>query len=58
VKEFTLDCELDTSRGRGVKSWLFVRRDVERIFQYRQSRLKDLVRAQVDPRPPPGEKRR
>jgi ligand-binding SRPBCC domain-containing protein len=29
-------------RGGGVVNWLFVRRDVERIFQYREQRLKQL----------------
>jgi ligand-binding SRPBCC domain-containing protein len=29
-------------RGGALVHWLFVRRDVERIFQYRQQRLKDI----------------
>ena len=29
-------------RGGALIHWLFVRRDVDRIFQYRQQRLKDL----------------
>jgi hypothetical protein len=29
-------------RGGALINWLFVRRDVERIFQYRQQRLKEL----------------
>ena len=29
-------------RGGALMNWLFVRRDVERIFQYRQGKLKDL----------------
>jgi ligand-binding SRPBCC domain-containing protein len=30
------------SRGGALTHWLFVRRDVERIFQYRQRRLREL----------------
>ena len=29
-------------RGGALVHWLFVRRDVERIFQYRQQRLKEM----------------
>ena len=29
-------------RGGAIVNWLFVRRDVERIFQYRQQRLREL----------------
>jgi len=30
-------------RGGALIHWLFVRRDVERIFQYRQQRLRELI---------------
>lgn len=36
-------------RGGALINWLFVRRDVERIFQYRQQRLKDLFGIPKDP---------
>jgi ligand-binding SRPBCC domain-containing protein len=42
-------------RGGALVHWLFVRRDVERIFQYRQQRLKDIFKcdqglgAQINP---------
>jgi hypothetical protein len=32
-------------RGGALINWLFVRRDVERIFQYRQQRLRELYDA-------------
>ena len=32
-------------RGGALINWLFVRRDVERIFQYRQQRLKEMFRS-------------
>jgi ligand-binding SRPBCC domain-containing protein len=39
---FCLDQVRYRPRGGALVHWLFVRRDVERIFQYRQQRLKDL----------------
>ena len=33
-------------RGGALINWLFVRRDVERIFQYRQQRLRELFALQ------------
>ena len=35
-------------RGGALVNWLFVRRDVERIFQYRQQRLRELIQAATD----------
>jgi hypothetical protein len=37
-------------RGGALLNWLFVRRDVHRIFQYRQQRLRELL---GQPRPAP-----
>jgi hypothetical protein len=40
-------------RGGALVQWLFVRRDVERIFEYRRQRLKELFPAtRPDPSPP------
>jgi ligand-binding SRPBCC domain-containing protein len=38
-------------RGGALIYWLFVRRDVERIFQYRQERLRELLGAGTTTRP-------
>jgi ligand-binding SRPBCC domain-containing protein len=35
-------------RGGTLIHWLFVRRDVERIFQYRQQRLRELIEPATD----------
>ena len=35
-------------RGGALVNWLFVRRDVERIFQYRQQRMQELFGAKAD----------
>ena len=35
-------------RGGALINWLFVRRDVERIFQYRQQRMRELLGTQAD----------
>jgi ligand-binding SRPBCC domain-containing protein len=37
-----LDCVRYRPRGGALVNWLFVRRDVERIFQYRQQRMREL----------------
>lgn len=38
-------------RGGALMHWLFVRRDVERIFQYRQQRLRELFGDRAGPGP-------
>ena len=35
-------------RGGALINWLFVRRDVERIFQYRQQRMQELLGTKAD----------
>ena len=43
-----LDCVRYRPRGGALINWLFVRRDVERIFQYRQQRMQELLGAKAD----------
>jgi len=38
-----LDCVRYRPRGGTLIDWLFVRRDVERIFQFRQQRMQELL---------------
>lgn len=40
-------------RGGALVNWLFVRRDVERIFRYRQERLKEIFGSRSGPKPVP-----
>lgn len=35
-------------RGGALMNWLFVRRDIERIFQYRQQRMQELLGTKAD----------
>ena len=44
-------------RGGALMNWLFVRRDVERIFQYRQQRMEELFVIKADERVHPASKR-
>jgi len=43
-----LDCVRYRPRGGALINWLFVRRDVERIFHYRQQRMQELLGAKAD----------
>ena len=43
-----LDCVRYRPRGGALINWLFVRRDVERIFQYRQQRMQALLGTKAD----------
>ena len=45
---FCLDHVRYRPRGGALIYWLFVRRDVERIFQYRQQRLRELIQPATD----------
>lgn len=40
------DCVRYRPRGGALVNWLFVRRDVERIFEFRQQRMKELFGAE------------
>jgi ligand-binding SRPBCC domain-containing protein len=44
-------------RGGALINWLFVRRDVERIFQYRQQRMQELFGIKADETVHPASKR-
>lgn len=44
---FCLDHVRYSPRGGALINWLFVRRDVERIFQYRQQRMQELLGTQA-----------
>jgi ligand-binding SRPBCC domain-containing protein len=43
-----LDCVRYRPRGGALINWLFVRRDVERIFQYGQQRMQELLGTKAD----------
>ena len=43
-----LDCVRYRPRGGALINWLFMRRDVERIFQYRQQRMQALLGTKAD----------
>jgi ligand-binding SRPBCC domain-containing protein len=43
-----LDCVRYRPRGGALINWLFVRRDVERVFQYRQQRMQELLGTKAD----------
>ena len=44
-------------RGGALVNWLFVRRDVERIFQYRQQRMQELLGSKADGKVHPASNR-
>lgn len=48
-----LDCVRYRPRGGALVHWLFVRRDVKRIFDFRQQRLRELFGSKAHPTPVP-----